>query len=523
MDSRLEELLKALLNGETVDFKPQSRMEEYLLRCIEGGGTEGLPTPSSRVDALLYALAEKGVGGSGTLEELVVTENGVYEPTSDEIDGYNKVRVNVVPDGFRVQEKEAIANGEVVPDNGYDGLSKVTVNVPRSLKKVLDASRIIVKLFNEVNFYHWGGSNYPPQISDFIEYDDTSNVTEIYDLFYYCDISVPIPLLNTSKVKKIEGLIYHGNINTPIPLFDTSNVTSVRSMFSGVKFEDGVGQLPLFNTSKVTSMERMFFSCTFHVGVGRLPLFDCSNVINMTSMFASSHFYQDEPLPLFNTSNVTKMDNMFAGCNFIKGVQIPLFDTSKVTSMYTMFSGCKGLTSIPSFDTSNVTDIRSLVARCTDLTSIPVLNTSKVTSFSNMFQDCTNLTLVESLDLRSASSDPYAMFLGCTNLTNIHIKNIKRNLTVGSGTSYGHLLTVDSLVSLIYELINVNSSRTLTIGSANLEKLTNVYVKTIEITDEMRAEDEFIDKKIPFVVCESTDEGAMLITDYVGEKKWQLA
>jgi hypothetical protein len=94
---------------------------------------------------------------------------------------------------------------------------------------------------------------------------------------------------------------------------------------------------------------------------------------------------------------------------------------------------------------------------------------------------------------------------------------------VGSGTSYGHLLTVDSLTHLIYELIKQSSSRTLTVGTANLAKLAGVYVKAIDITDEMRAEDDLIDEKKPFVVCESTDDGAMLITDYASTiKNWTI-
>lgn len=63
--SRIDQLLSALLNGETVDITPQSRAEVYLKALIDGAGTEGLPAPQSRLDAYFYALVEKGIGGSG--------------------------------------------------------------------------------------------------------------------------------------------------------------------------------------------------------------------------------------------------------------------------------------------------------------------------------------------------------------------------------------------------------------------------------------------------------------------------
>jgi hypothetical protein len=139
-----------------------------------------------------------------------------------------------------------------------------------------------------------------------------------------------------------------------------------------------------------------------------------------------------------------------------------------------------------------------------------------------MFSGCSKLSIVPQLDCRNVT-DFDSAFRSCNALTEIWIKNIKANLTVGSGKSYGHLLTVDSLTHLIYELRDIGSTKTLTIGSANLAKLTNVYVKLIEITDEMRTEDDLIDEKLPFVVCESTDEGATLITEYVSAKNWALA
>ena len=62
--STIEGLITKLLNGDTADFTPWSRVEAYLKAAINDEGTDNLPTPQSRLDALLYKLAENG-GSTG--------------------------------------------------------------------------------------------------------------------------------------------------------------------------------------------------------------------------------------------------------------------------------------------------------------------------------------------------------------------------------------------------------------------------------------------------------------------------
>lgn len=229
--------------------------------------------------------------------------------------------------------------------------------------------------------------------------------------------------------------------------------------------------------------------------------------------------YSLTTIPLFDTSKVINMDYMFSSCYSL--TTIPLFDTSKVTNMNGMFNFCVSLTTIPLFDTSKVMYAANMFANCEFLTTIPLFDTSELTYAFAMFSRCLSLATVPLLDTRNVTNMG-SMFNNCTSLTECWLRNIKCNLQVGSGTSYGHLLTIESLLHLIKECRDTGSMKTLTIGTTNLEKLANTYVKVIDITDEMRAEDDLIDEKLPFEVCESTDEGAMLITDYVLEKNWQL-
>lgn len=79
---------------------------------------------SIREIALAKAVCKGGGGPSVTVEPLSVTENGTtVAPTGK---AFSPVSVNVQP---TLQSKTATENGTVTPDQGYDGLSSVIVNV----------------------------------------------------------------------------------------------------------------------------------------------------------------------------------------------------------------------------------------------------------------------------------------------------------------------------------------------------------------------------------------------------------
>ena len=105
-----------------------------------------------------------------------------------------------------------------------------------------------------------------------------------------------------------------------------------------------------------------------------------------------------------------------------------------------------------------------------------------------------------------------SMFSNCSSLTNLDLRNIKINLQIGSGTSWGHLLTVDSLVNTIKELVTRTSYYTLTMGPANLEKIANLYCKIIDDTDPKKTME----------LCQSSEEGAMTLIDYALRKHWYI-
>lgn len=236
---------------------------------------------------------------------------------------------------------------------------------------------------------------------------------------------------------------------------------------------------------------------------------DTINVKNMSYMFYNcSNLYG---IPQLNTKNVTKMQNVFYGCN--KLISIPELDTSSCTDMSYMFYDCYKLSEIPQLNTENVTTTSSMFRNCQDIITIPVLDTRKVVDMNKMFSSANNLKTIEGIYMDSVTRNTDFLSYN-SKLETLNLYNIKLSLTIGFGTTWGHLLSVDSLVGCCKECVQQSSAKTLTVGTANLEKLANVYVKLLE--DDGSG-------KLPCEVCESTDDGAMLIADYMMLKNWSLA
>lgn len=263
-----------------------------------------------------------------------------------------------------------------------------------------------------------------------------------------------------------------------------------------------------------------------------IPYIDTSNAITMTSMFNGCSSLIT--VPHMDTSNVTDMSYMFNGCSSL--TTIPSIDTSSVTTFYSTFSGCSSITSIPNIDTSSATTTAYMFNGCTVLETIPIMNMTNVTTINNMFyncpllkevefqnmnsltmaqnvfKDCSELTTIKGVNLEKLTANPLNILTNCVNLTNLEIFNIKKELTIGSGTTWGHMLTVDSLVHIIKELYTVSTTTTLTMGGQNISKISNLYCKVIDDADP----------KKPMELCESTEEGAITLTDYAMSKKWRI-
>ncbi len=263
-----------------------------------------------------------------------------------------------------------------------------------------------------------------------IKYLDTSNVTNMSDMFHGCKLLTEINIENfkTSNVTSMSNMFSEcfklAEIN--VSNFNTSKVTDMGKMFSSCW---NITELNVsnFNTSNVTDMSGMFSGCSKLTELN-VSNFSTSNVINMSGMFRGCFGLTELNLASFNTDNVTDMNYMFADCSGLTELDLSRFKTGNVTDMNSMFFGCSKLEALDlsNFDTRNVTDMNQIFSYCSDLIELNItsFNTENVTDMFNMFFNCSSLTSLELSNFNTVNvTNMGQLFCDCTKLTKLDVSS----------------------------------------------------------------------------------------------------
>ena len=170
-------------------------------------------------------------------------------------------------------------------------------------------------------------------------------------------------------------------------------------------------------------------------------------------------------------SQKTNFDHCWYYCSSL--TSFPLLDLSSGTNFSYAWRGCSSLTSFPLLDLSSGTNFANAWYNCESLTTFPMLNLSKGTNFYYAWSNNPRLTSLPQLDL-SQGTDFSSAWRNCPNLTNLGgFGAIKESIDLHWST----LLTAESIMNVITQAADLNelglSSRTMTLGSTNLAKLTD--------------------------------------------------
>ena len=255
-----------------------------------------------------------------------ITENGVYNPINDGLDGYNYV--NVATSGVNINDYY------YTKDTYYGGIRKYIKEIPMLNTETLDTMyEFFAGCTNLTNI---------PNIN-------TSKVTNMRMIFSGCTKIKTIPILNTEKVTNMQGMFTECTSLIEIPELDTNNVTDMSSMFSYCK---NLKTIPTMNTNKVTTMSMMFYNS----GITTIPE--------------------------LNTSKVTSVYNMFYSCSDL--ITIPKLNFENVNNVSGILSGASNVVNIGGFEnlgkayltdkSANYTNYGLVLTNCSKLTHDSLMN-----------------------------------------------------------------------------------------------------------------------------------------------------
>ena len=200
-----------------------------------------------------------------------------------------------------------------LPSGGNDWLKEY-------LDETKDASYMFCGYANNNGYSTWYNNLTYERLQKILNYNTTSNVTNMNGMFFYCTKLTTIPLINTSLVTNMNNMFRSCYELIALPQLDTSKVTSMSNMFPHCS---NLTTIKL-DTRNVTNMNKMFSECN------KLTTIDITHM-NITSTSDSNSFayacYSLTKLIIRNMTTIPTLNsNSFNGCSHFTGTTDPTYN-----------------------------------------------------------------------------------------------------------------------------------------------------------------------------------------------------
>ena len=370
--------------------------------------------------------------------------------------------------GVTVVATDEAKRGKVYELNGEEYYIARGVS---DIKRIVDSgeyplNRVVTSKLTTLNYLFqirggWNNRAVPENFNDDITNWDTSNVTEMKEVFSgWPTFNQDISNWDTSKVESMHGMFktskkvgnyYSGDssFDQDISKWDVSNVVDMSEMFLGAtSFNQDISN---WDVSNVENMDYMFSGAiSFNQPIGN---WDVSNVKNMYRMFSNitsigivafvgtyEHDYAEstsfnQPIGNWDVSNVESMKDMFSGATSFNQ-DISKWNLTKVESLWGIFNDATSFNQdLSSLDVSNVKIMTAMFSGASSFNQdLSNWDVSNVTSMASMFNSATsfnqplgtwNVSNVESMSSMFSGATSFNQPIGNWNLsTGVNMENM---------------------------------------------------------------------------------------------------
>lgn len=335
----------------------------------------------------------------------------------------------------KLEEKTINASIEgsiIVPDEGYDGLSKVNIN------KIDNVKSEYIK--NGIDILGVKGSLIG-LIPEKITLKSGLEDTYIYPSFGKTGITeIKLEKQNLGALNPTENGTYLAE-NFGLDGFNEVNVDVIIPTLEEIEINE---DRKTFVAEEGKAYNKINVDCTYywwydHVikqavklsdYIKQIPeVFDIDGVIDI-SYFFQSFLVERIDVNFINTSNLDTTSNMFALNNVVKVINIKNLDISNCRTCGYMFANCSSLNNIIGFEKLNfskINDMNALFYNAIKISEINFnqnINIRNVRTLTSAFSYCRELT---SLDLSMFTGENTTniseLFKGCSKLMNINLSN----------------------------------------------------------------------------------------------------